>query len=219
MNRTKREKIEAIANTADYNPAEAAVAADMLAKVAPDRLDEIAADIMSSWSRGVEEEFRIGHLLREAAAILPPEARVKDERGRQAKSPFGEWVRAQGFPFSMKTAYRLRVAADREDEVRALIGARAPGSRDMGVNTAIALLLAAGATGVKRSESEARDNPGFLALRRGIHALLQWEVDDAGVGRAKANALKNLPHDQLLEIKALVEALAQAYREAMVERQ
>lgn len=211
---TKRQKLEAMANQT-ASPAEAEVAKNLLANLAPtpeDRLVAIQQDILSSWSRGIEEEFRIGHLLREAAELLDPLARTKDASGKQAGAPFSDWFKAQDFPFSMKTGYRLRVAAEREPEVRKLIAEKT--GRDMGVNTAVAQLLAgpkAQPEGVEAGElipvtDATPAHPAYAALRT-AHDLI---VNKGGFGTMHV--------DDLAKSAGFIKDIAAAYNAAKAER-
>lgn len=175
----------------------------------PERLSEIAEDIMSAWTRGVEEEFRVGHLLVEAAAIMPPLARNKDARGKQTTGEFSHWFREQRFPFSMKTAYRLRQAAEREEEVRAFLAERPAGSRDMGVNTAITLMLAAPKPERERIEPA---DPAYAALRDARNRILGSEDEPT-------NAFMQMHVDDLAASAKIIMALVAAYNEAKVARE
>jgi|GEM_PF-2798202 len=162
--KTRREKVAAMAEQS-ASPEEAEVAQAMLATMKRPRLEAIHEDIMSSWNRGIEEEFRVGRLLSEAAALLDPTARSVGADGKVTGSPYGDWFRAKEFPFSMKTAQRLRIAADREPEVRALIEGKV--GRDMGVNTAVAQLLA----GPKPSTGEAEPITDTTPVHRAYDAM------------------------------------------------
>ena len=66
----------------------------------------------------------------------------------------------------------------------------------------------------KATSGEVPEDSGYQMFRAGIHTLLGWTVDDAGNGRATKNGLLSLPLDELLEMRALVELLAAAFKEA-----
>ena len=203
--RTRRQKIEAVAATADYNPAEAAVAVAKLSNMPTVTLPDIAEQIKDEWGKGVESQFAIGHLLVQARALLPSDP------------AFGGWLKEQSFPFTPGTARLFRLAAEREDEVRGAITAFLGTGKEVGVVMGVKSLLGylkPTASEPKRERDEATDDPGFSQVRAGIHALLGWVVDDEGEGEATKNGLLLLPNDQLVELKALVEALAKAYGEA-----
>lgn len=201
---TKRAKLKAMAEQT-ASPEEAKVAQTMLAKTAAtpeQKLEVIHDDIMSSWSKGIEEEFRIGGLLRQAADLLDPTARTQGADGKVTGSPFGDWFRAQDFPFSMKTAQRLRVASEREPEVRALIAAKT--GRDMGVNTAVALLLAPPRKGTGEAlpiTDATPADPAYDAIRT-AHRLL---VTEGGYA--------NLHIDDLAKVAGFIKDLAAGYTE------
>lgn len=69
------------------------------------------------------------------------------------------------------------------------------------------------------TEQPTDESPDFALFRRGAHALLGWKVDDDGAGHATANGLLQLPNDELLQLRSLVQALAVAYTEAVGARQ
>ena len=143
---TKRAKIAALADPAkNDNPNERAAALALLEKhdekagVSTARLDQIALEIKTLWGKGIEVEFAIGRQLAEARALLTDD------------HEYSRWLRAQALPFSVQTAYNLRMGAEREAEVRSYIGTRSSGSRSMGVNTAVELIV--------RAERAARKTP------------------------------------------------------------
>lgn len=175
------------------------------------RLDEIAAAIMSSWSRGIDEEFAIGHLLREAADLFPPMSRSKDEGGKQAGSPFGDWVRSQGFPFTMKTAYRLRTAAEREPEVRAFIEEhKANSGRDLGVNTAITRLL---------DDRVPADRVAAVQELVGIETDPPIYTSFVDASSRFVAGISQLPDDALASSAKVIQSLATAYSDERSRRQ
>lgn len=214
---TKRQKLEAMA-AQTASPEEALIAQTKLATLPVPRLEAIQQDIMSSWSKGIEEEFRIGNLLREAADILDPKARSKDASGKQAGAPFTDWFKAQDFPFSMKTAYRLRTAAEREPEVRALIAAKT--GRDIGVNSAVAQLLAPPKPSRIEAALEATvpADPPFAKFRAGVYAVLGYAVGEDGVGSFTENAFLTMHIDDLAASAGFIKELAAAYNVAKQAR-
>lgn len=135
--RTKLDKVRAIAATAEYNPAEAAVAASKVAAMEAGEgrtqvaLEAIATDIKAEWGKGIDSQFAIGRLLNDARALFPGD------------TEFGRWVAAQEFPFAKTRVYYLRQAALREDAVRAFIAARlSGGERDILPTGAVKLMTA-----------------------------------------------------------------------------
>lgn len=202
---SRRAKVVAMA-TQTASPNEAKVAKAMLAKSPEGQLDVIATDILSIAQRTIEDEFAIGRLLTEAASILNPMARTKGADGKQSGSAFTDWFNQQGFPFSMKTAHRLRIAVEREGEVRALIAGKV--GRDMGVNTAVALLTSPGkpsAEAIPVTDATPVD-PAYAALRQ-AHQLI---VDGA--------AFSTMHVDDLTKSAGLIKGLATAYNEAKAAR-
>jgi hypothetical protein len=200
-NRTAKLR-ERVAKSALDSPEEHAIAVAMLAKTPEGNLDRIADDIMSAWSGGIEAEFRIGHLLAEAAELTDPLMRTVGPDGRVKGSPFGDWFRAQGFPFTIRTAHRLRTAAEREPEVRAYIAAHT--GRDMGVNTAIARLSAPPKPIAIDVGPTAPVDPAYRALRAAAEAV-------GGVG--ESNAFKHMHIDDFVSAKGLIQSIVDAYTE------
>lgn len=135
-NRSKLDKVRAIAATADYNPHEAAVAVAKIEALATaetraeDRLVVIAEGIRSEYGKGIEAQFAIGRLLVEARELF------------RADQEFGAWFNAQNFPFVRSVGYNLRVGALREAEVRALLASRATTDKEVGVTTIVKRMLA-----------------------------------------------------------------------------
>jgi hypothetical protein len=70
----------------------------------------------------------------------------------------------------------------------------------------------------KRTDRPTPPHPGFEMFRAGAYNLLGWHVDDDGVGAATKNGLMELPDDELRQLRVLVEAIAQAYGEAVRAR-
>lgn len=211
-NPSRRSRIAALAATADYNPEEAAVAQAILDRTPLD-LDAIAESIRAEYGKGIESSFAIGRLLSEAAALFPPHARHIFGPGKVGKgSPYGDWFRAQNFPFTAKTSQLLRAAYARESEVRALIESRAKSttSADIGVVTAIGFLTAKpkAPLSVPTEETTPAD-PAFAALRAARNALLGWDGE-----RTTHNAFTGMFVDDLRESGLIIKALADAYTEA-----
>lgn len=183
-------------------------------------LSTIALAINVEWGRGIDAQFAIGHLLIEARSLLP------------SNTEYGAWVDAQGFPFSKSTARNLRLGAEREPEVRAFIAERArqalvEGKHDkgeVGVSYAVNLLTGGQEGGTRAaapSKAQAaaekelgelsRTDSGFAAFRKGVYALLAYEVGEDGEGEFTGD-LSQLAADELVEVAGLVMAVAEAYK-------
>lgn len=205
---TRRERIAALAATAEYNPEEAANAQAILDRM-PRDLDSIAADIKAEYGKGVESQFAIGRLLAEAWAMF-----------RGDKVAYGRWMQLQDFEFHRNTGQLLRLAAEREPEVRAYLAeANDPkGShRSIGVHSAIREMVA-GKPRATQARVEvgppAPADPAFAAFRAGCYAVLGWTVGDNGRGAPTVNGFAAMHIDDLHESAVLLQYVVQAYETA-----
>lgn len=180
-------------------------------------LVSIADDIRAEFGKGIDAQFRIGHLLSEAAARLDPSARYSEGPGKVGKgSPFGDWFRAQNFPFSDVTAWRLRKGAEREEEVRAFISQVSsvqPG-RDLGVTTAMAL--------IDKPADDRQPREAVKALQELVGPDKETSAFTKFVAAVEALDLSQLPDDELIAVANYVKALAVTYnaeRAARAERE
>lgn len=209
--KTRRQKVaDRVARAAQDTPEEAANAKRLLETMEAPRLEVIASDIVSIANRTIEDEFAIGHLLNEAAGLLDPMARKRDANGKQSGSEFSDWFNAQGFPFSMKTARRLRIGAQREKEVRALIAEKT--GRDMGVNTAVAQLLSPPKPSpeVESVKDATPVDPAYAALRQAYNVIARPTED----GEQTANLFTTMHADDLAASAGFIQKLAGLYTEA-----
>lgn len=202
--KTRREKIAAIAETAGYNPEEAAVAQAMLDRM-PSTLDDIAAQIKVQWGLGVEAEFAVGRLLSQARALFP---------GKQNDKAFGAWFAQQEFPFGQQKAHRLRWGAEHEAEVRALIASQSSSSaiRDIGVTTAVQYLNAKPKAPTADVGPTTVADPAYAALREAARLIL-------GSPEEPKNAFLTMHVDDLASSAGWIKDLAGAYNVAKAERQ
>ncbi len=178
-------------------------------------LSDIALDIKSEWGKGLDAQFAIGRLLEQARSQFADDEDIG----------FGKWLAEQEFPFSRNTAWRLREASKQEPAVREFIASRPVLD---GVERNIASVSYAHDLMLRKPKAEndetpiqrgeAPDERGFTLLRTGIHTLLGWQVAEDGSGEATQNGLLLLPTDQLAELKVLIEALAPAFKEAILAR-
>lgn len=206
---SRRQRIAAIAATADYNPAEAAVAQSILDGM-PRDLDAIAADIKAEVGRNIDSQFAIGRLLSEAYATFDGD----DNR-------YGAWYKAQEFPFGQYVAYRYRLGAERETEVRAYLSARAQSvtqGPEMGVVTAVRRLMEKPKPAPAKVGIPEPADPAFTAFRAGAYAVLGWEVGPDGNGARTRNAFLSMHVDDLAESAGLLKAIVDAYQEARAAR-
>ncbi len=181
-----------------------------------DRLADIATDIRAEYGKGIEAQFAIGRLLAEARAI------------HEDDNIFGAWVAKQEFPFGRQQAWRLRWAGENEPEVRAFITAAATTSTrgpDMGVSTAVEYMKRKPKEGWTKEQKAAekelgqlsRTDSGFAAFRKGVFALLGYEVGEDGEG-AFTKDLSLLAADELVELAGLVKVVAAAYNAEKANR-
>jgi hypothetical protein len=198
----RRAKIAAIAKTADYNPEEAAVAQAMLEKSPEGTLERIATDIKVEWGKGIESQFAIGHMLSEAYNLL----------SGGDKQAFGRWFRAQNFQFDQPYAYRLRIAAERESDVRAYLAANADHAQLHGrrpiesITTVIQQWAAKPKPPVADVGPTVPVDPAFAALRE-AHRLI---VD--------GDAFLTMHIDDLHASAGFIKELVAAYQEAKARR-
>ena len=197
---TRRERIAAIAATADYNPEEAAVAQGILDAMPDHSLDSIAAAIREEWGRGIDAQFAIGRLLIEARAMHADDM------------AFGRWLTAQDLPFDRHMAYKFREATIREPAVRAIIAGRTYSRQ------ATSSIAATYDTMTRKPKPLAIDtgptppvDPAYAALRAARFAIL-------GTDAAPINAFTTMHVDDLRESAATLTALVAAYQAARRER-
>lgn len=206
---TRRQKVRAMADQT-ASPEEAAVAKAMLAKTAntpEERLEVIADEVRDEWGRGIDTQFRVGHLLIEAKAIMP------------ATQDFGAWLDVQDFPFGRKTAGTLREAAGREPEVRAFIADRnARSGQDIGPTWAVRLLNAGPKPVADGTDDDdagelipvtdaTPSDPAYALLRDATQAIV-------GTEEAPGNAFLSMHVDDLAKCAGYIKDLATAYNAA-----
>lgn len=210
---TRRQKLEAMAAQKE-SPAEAKVAKRKLAKlpVTPeDRLASIAAEVRTEYDRSVDSQFAIGRLLAEARTLMPSD------------KEYSAWLKQEKFSFSYKTAYYLRLGAEREPEVRQYIEDRPEGSRDIGVTSVVKYLLDGkpaqpAVPNDQLPEPIATVDQSFAALRTARNLILGIEVGEDGKDAATGNAFLNMHVDDLTASAGYIKALATAYNEAKAAR-
>lgn len=190
--RATRQRIAAIAATADYNPHEADNARRMLEAMPETRLEVISGDIKDEWGKGIEAQFAIGRLLSEARSLMP---------GVENDIAFGEWFKSQDFPFSQQQARRLRYGAEHEAEVRAFIAAttstRGP---DMSVPTAVEYMK-------RRAKIVAQLAEGtYVEPTTSAYGAFEKAAKDLW------DAMPQLPNDELAGVAQLVGSLVDRYQ-------
>lgn len=92
-------------------------------------LDEIADSIRSHWEATEEDRFAIGRDLMDA--------RQQFSGDRE----FGAWLVFQGFPFTSEWGRVLRLAAENEPEVRALLASQLASGRKPNIEKAVKAVL------------------------------------------------------------------------------
>ncbi len=197
------------------SPAEAKNAKAMLAErrktqaaLPPDeRLVAIAEDIKAEWGKGVESMLTVGRMLGEAYAYF------KDDFGGVKGGPkkaYGDWLSTQALPFSSSTGWKLRIAAERETEVRAIIAEHRSlgGDAGWGVVTAVNNLLAGPKPEVEKSDPV---DPAYAALRAARNAILGTEDEPI-------NAFTGMHIEDLAKSAGLISELAAAYTAAKAAR-
>lgn len=200
--KTRREKIAALANTADYNPNEAANAAAILAKTPESSLERIATDIKAEYGKGIEAQFAIGRLLNEAYALF---GNTQD---------YGHWFAEQDFQFGKTVARLLRAGADREDEVRLLLASRKSGSRDISVQTAVEYMERAPAPSTPQNNGdEDVVDQNYAALRRAFN-LIGVVVN----GEPTGNAFLSMHVEDMAKSAGYIKVLAKLYNDAKAAR-
>lgn len=180
-----------------------------------DRLVAIADEIRSEWGKGIEAQFAIGRLLMEAW----------DQFGGD-KVAYGRWSQEQNFPFHRNTGLNLRLAAEREPEVRAYLAeVNAPegGQRDIGVNSAMKELL------YGPRPSQAKPAPTFTMdevseNHRTDSVFTRWQFatynilgrnvsdDDEATVTWADRPFEHLHVDDLVEAADLIKRLVTAYQ-------
>lgn len=214
----RRRKLVAMAEQT-ASPAEAEIARNMLAAHPESRLERIASDIKSRWVQSIDSQFEIGRLLIEAATLFPPMVRNQPGgRSGPKGSPYSEWFMSQDFPFGMRTAWRLREAAEREDEVRAFITQRSvlnfesTGRVYELMPTSAVDLMNRKPKPIEALPAEATtpSNPAYAALRAARNAILSPNED----GEPTRNAFLDMHVDDLSASAVIIKELALAYNEA-----
>lgn len=205
---TKRQKLQAMAEQT-ASPAEAEVAKAMLAKQ-EGSLDAIADDIRTEWGKGIEAQFAVGRKLAEAWAIFKGD-----------KVAYGRWCQEQAFPFHRNTGQVLRLAAEREPEVRAYLAEvnDSEGSqRDIGVMSAMKELQYGKRPPQGKYQAEVLPvedatpaDPAYAAIRAAAHAIV-------GTDEEPKNAFLTMHVDDLAKSAGFIKALATAYNEAKAQR-
>lgn len=207
---SRRQRIAAIAATAGYNPEEAAVAQSMLDNM-PRDLAAISTDIKAEYGKGIESQIAIGRLLAEAWSIHGGD-----------KVAYGRWCQTQDFPFHRNTGQLLRLAAERESEVRAYIATandpKGSHRRDIGVQSAMKELLAgkprASQADVVPAALADPVDPAYNALRSAYNMLFGIGQD----GVATVNAFASMHVEDLSRSGDMLKRILSAYNEARSAR-
>lgn len=194
---TRKDKLAAMAAQTE-SPAEAAVAATKLANMPESTLEAIVRDINEEFGKGVESSFAIGRLLIKARDLLTQDI------------AFGKWFKEQDLPFGLRTAQRLRWAAENEKAVRALIGTTSKSDREVGVVTAVQLLTAPAKHKAADVGETAPVDPAYSALRNAFNVILAPNMD----GEPQSNAFLGMHVEDLAKSAGFIKALAKAYNEA-----
>jgi hypothetical protein len=92
-------------------------------------LGEIADSIRAHWSATEDDRFAIGRDLIEARERFPSDPE------------FGQWMKAQEFPFNRQWGYTLRLAAENEPAVRAVLTSQLVSGRTPNIEKALAAVL------------------------------------------------------------------------------
>lgn len=206
---TKRQKLEAMANQT-ASPEEAKVAKAMLAKT-QDPLDRIADSIRAEYGKGIEAQFAIGRLLMKARDMLP------------GNVEFGKWVDAQQFPFSRQVAWRLRVGAEREPEVRAMLvdsDQKQRGGPERTVSGMVQALIAGPQPVDRVAEAfpPVAVDQSLSLLRQAHHRILSVEVGEDGTEQATGNTFLSMHVDDLVASAGYIKDLVNAYQTAKAAR-
>jgi hypothetical protein len=192
---TKREKLQAMAGQT-VSPAEATVAKSLLAKTGTP-LERIAENIREEWGKGIDAQFAVGHRLIEARDMFPQDVE------------FGKWFKSEDFPFQLRTAHRLREAAAREPEVRALLSGQSA-QTDRSVSGAVQLLNA----GPKEDAGEIIPVTDETPMDRSYAALRDATYGIIGTDEEPKNTFLSMHVDDLAKCAGFIKALATAYNEA-----
>lgn len=166
------------------------------------RLADIADEVRSEWGKGNEVAFTIGKLLAEARAFFGEGDRF-----------FGQWFAAQEFPFGQQVAWRLRYAAEHEDEVRELLSQPKPGGKERSVDNAVRMLTA--------PEDDRQDPKAVKALQELVGPEKESSVYVKFMSAVSALDLSQLPDEELVSVAEVIKTLADAYnaeRAARAER-
>jgi hypothetical protein len=247
---TRREKIAAIAQTGGYNPAEAAVAQEMLkdnAVVAMARFDQALVEAKTLGE--LQEVHAMGVALRAGAkalglgiesenvaakGVLRAERnmgveldRMTDEDERRAKGSNQHHSDGDDLPglpelgVSMKDAFQWReLARIPEDEFENVIAELFEQRNTNGfpVRLSRANLVrewfGSSPKAPDLREHLTAEDTDFDLFRQGAYGLVGWEVNDEGVGGPTRNGLRQLPFDELLQVKSICEMLMLALSEA-----
>lgn len=159
------------------------------------KLGTIASAIRKEFGKGLDAQFAIGNLLITARELIPSD------------KLFGQWVEAQDFGFSRRTAGYLREAAEREDEVREFIATRHEhAGQDIGPSWAVQLL------------NKGDDDRQPAERVKAVQELLGDEPVSAADKaferfQSAANALdvSQLTEDELVALAGIIKSLAAAY--------
>lgn len=172
------------------------------------RLEVIAEAIKAEYGKGIEAQFTIGRLLLEARRQFDAAG-----GGTGVDSPnvlFGRWLDQQNFPFSKSVAYRLRIGAEREPEVRALLVQpiqREQGGPERTVSGMVQRLIAKPKpVNTIPPEEVTPVDPAYAALRAARNAIVGFEGDQ--------NAFLAMHVDDMAAAAGMIQAIANAYTEA-----
>lgn len=177
------------------------------------RLGAIPGLIRKEWGKGNEAAFAIGRLLSEARSLFP------------ADQNYGRWFAEQDLPFGQQVAWRLRFAAEHEDEVREVLAQpKLRGQSERSVDNAVRMLNAAPKPepgSVKAVSDEAREvadlpenqrvDSTFSRWHLATRALLGYEVNEDGGDELPGRPFEHLHVDDLVKAAGLIQTLAGAY--------
>jgi hypothetical protein len=211
----QRAKVKAIAETAAYNPEEAENAQRMLDATPEGELDLIAGRIRAAWGKGIEAQFEVGRELMQARAKFDEPGRATGIGKESADALFGQWFRAQEFPFGRQTAWELRVAAEREGEVRSFLAAVAQRDSskragDISIATAIKMMREPARPAAIDVGETAVVDQNYAVIRAAYNKVLNPTPE----GEAQANGFIGMHIDDLLKARDMLKALVEAWTAA-----
>lgn len=130
-------------------------------------LDDIAASIRGHWAATEEDRFAIGRDLLEARD------RFAGDR------EFGQWLQEQSFPFNRHWALTLRLAAENEREVRAVVASQLASGKRPNIEKAVrAVLHPEPAIDYPDEPAPSGDYARVMAALKAVEALVDTDFAD-----------------------------------------